>query len=65
MNFLLSDEQLEMQNAVLRFAAEQCDSARLHRIFDSESGHDAELWQGERRWARRTGACFGRDDGVG
>lgn len=46
MNFLLSDQQAEMQDAVRRLVADRCDSAALHRAFDGDSGFDAGLWQG-------------------
>jgi alkylation response protein AidB-like acyl-CoA dehydrogenase len=46
MNFLLSDEQREMQNSVERYFLEQCDSQRLHRAFDDAGDHDADLWRG-------------------
>lgn len=46
MEFLLSDEQIEMQDSVRRFLEKTCPSTQLHKIFDSESGHSPELWQG-------------------
>lgn len=46
MNFLLSDEQREMQHSVERYFVEQCDSQRLHRAFDDSTDHDADLWKG-------------------
>jgi alkylation response protein AidB-like acyl-CoA dehydrogenase len=46
MNFLLSDEQREMQHSVERYFLEQCDSQRLHRAFDDTTDHDADLWKG-------------------
>jgi alkylation response protein AidB-like acyl-CoA dehydrogenase len=45
MNFLLSDTQREIQEAVRRLLAERCDSAQLHRLFDGDSGFDPALWQ--------------------
>jgi len=46
MNFLLSDDQQEIQEAVRRYLAKTCQSVDLHRIFDSPSGHDIALWKG-------------------
>lgn len=46
MEFLLSDEQIEMQDSVRRFLEKTCPSTTLHEIFDSEDGHSPELWQG-------------------
>ncbi len=46
MNFLLSDEQMEMQRSVQRFLQERCGSQRLHEVFDGSDNHDAALWQG-------------------
>jgi alkylation response protein AidB-like acyl-CoA dehydrogenase len=46
MNFLLSDDQLEMQAAVRRYFDKACPMTRLHQLFDAESGFDAQLWQG-------------------
>lgn len=45
MNFLLSDTQREIQEAVRRLLADRCDSAQLHRSFDGDSGFDPALWQ--------------------
>ena len=46
MNFLLSDEQLEMQRSVERYLQERCASQRLHEAFDSPADHDDSAWQG-------------------
>ena len=46
MEFLLSDEQIEMQDSVQRFLEKECPSTELHKIFDSEEGHSLPLWQG-------------------
>ena len=49
MNFLLSPEQHEMQNAVLRYLDENLDTTVLHKLFDDASdtgGHDPKLWSG-------------------
>lgn len=44
MNFLLSPEQTEFQDTLLRFLDDRCPSTRLHELFD-EAGYDAQLWQ--------------------
>ncbi|MFT3754436.1 MAG: acyl-CoA dehydrogenase family protein [Pseudoxanthomonas sp.] len=44
MNFLLSDEQLAIVEAVRRVLAERCDALQLHKVFDGDSGFDAALW---------------------
>lgn len=46
MDFGLSEEQDLLQETVRQFVSQECPSPRLHEIFDSESGHDAELWRG-------------------
>ena len=46
MEFLLSDEQLEMQDSVRRFLDKNCPSTELHTHFDSDDGHPRDLWQG-------------------
>jgi len=49
MNFLLSPEQHEMQNAVARYLDESIDTTVLHKLFDDKSesgGHDPKLWSG-------------------
>lgn len=46
MNFLLSEQQNEMQRAVQRYFENVLSSTRLHQIFDSEDGRDSVLWQG-------------------
>lgn len=45
MNFLLSEQQLEIQEAVRRLVADRCASTRLHQVFDGDSGFDDELWR--------------------
>jgi alkylation response protein AidB-like acyl-CoA dehydrogenase len=46
MNFLLSEEQNEMQRTVQRFCESELPATRLHEMFDAEDEHDAALWQG-------------------
>lgn len=46
MNFLLSDEQLEMQRSVERFLNERCNSQQLHAAFDGPAEFDESLWKG-------------------
>lgn len=46
MNFLLSDDQREIQDAVERYCTGTLTSALLHHIADSDSGFDAETWRG-------------------
>ena len=49
MNFLLNDQQHEMQRAVERYLDENIDTTVLHELFDDESengGHDPKLWRG-------------------
>ncbi len=45
MKFELSEQQLALQDTVDRLLQERLDRQRLLRIFDSDDGHDAELWQ--------------------
>lgn len=46
MNFLLSDEQLEMQRSVERFLQERCNSQHLHAAFNGPAEFDDALWKG-------------------
>lgn len=46
MEFLLSNEQIEIQDTVKRFVEDTCPSTTLHEIFDSEDGFSAAIWQG-------------------
>ncbi|HEY2774748.1 MAG TPA: acyl-CoA dehydrogenase family protein [Candidatus Binatia bacterium] len=46
MDFGLSAEQKALAATVRRYLAERCPIARVRTIMDSESGHDAGLWQG-------------------
>lgn len=43
MNFLLSPEQIEFQDTILRFLDDLCPPTRLHQLFD-EAAFDASLW---------------------
>lgn len=45
MNFLLSEEQIEMQRSLQRLLDKACPSTHLHAIFNREESHDLELWQ--------------------
>ncbi len=44
MDFGLSQDQVLFQDTLRRFLAEQCPTARVRAIMESDSGHDAELW---------------------
>ncbi|MBV9996144.1 MAG: acyl-CoA/acyl-ACP dehydrogenase [Caulobacteraceae bacterium] len=44
MNFLLSDEQQQLQDALARLLRAECPSRRVHEIMDSQAGYDADLW---------------------
>jgi alkylation response protein AidB-like acyl-CoA dehydrogenase len=46
MNFLLSEQQGEMQRSVERYLAERCPPQRLHALFDADAPFDPGLWQG-------------------
>lgn len=44
MDFGLSPEQDQLKDALRRFLAEQCPSARIRTIMENDSGHDPDLW---------------------
>lgn len=44
LQFLLSDEQLSMQDELRRLLEPQCESRRLHAAFDADAPYDATLW---------------------
>ena len=44
MNFLLSDEQLQLQDTLARLLRAECTSKRIHDLMDAGAGHDADLW---------------------
>ena len=44
MNFLLSDAQIELQDALARLLRAECPSRRIHEIMDAGAGLDAALW---------------------
>lgn len=46
MNFGLSEDQLLLKSTIKRFLEEQCPTPRVRAIMESETGHDAALWQG-------------------
>jgi alkylation response protein AidB-like acyl-CoA dehydrogenase len=46
MNFGLSEEQVLLKTTIKRFLEEQCPTTRVRAIMESDSGHDAGLWQG-------------------
>src|SRR5690606_21586660 len=46
MNFLLSAEQLEIQDTIARYLADTCDSVILHREIESPSWQSQSVWQG-------------------
>jgi alkylation response protein AidB-like acyl-CoA dehydrogenase len=43
-NFGLSEEQVLLKETIRRFLAEQCATARVRAVMESESGHDEGLW---------------------
>lgn len=45
MNFGLTEEQVLLKDTIRRFLAEQCDTARVRAIMESETGHDPGLWR--------------------
>ncbi|MFN2426479.1 MAG: acyl-CoA dehydrogenase family protein [Candidatus Binatia bacterium] len=46
MDFGLSEEQKALAVTVRRYLTERCPSTRVRAVMESDSGHDAELWQG-------------------
>jgi len=46
MNFGLSEDQVLLKTTIKRFLDEQCPTARVRAVMESESGHDSGLWQG-------------------
>src|SRR5690554_4803981 len=46
MEFLLSEEQLEIQDTVRRFLDKNCPSTRLHEYFDSPEQLPDAIWRG-------------------
>lgn len=46
MNFLLSDQQREIQDSIAGFLREACGTEVLHREIDSDGWNSRELWQG-------------------
>ena len=46
MNFGLSEEQELLQETIDRFISNECGLVRLHEIFDGDSAHDPNLWEG-------------------
>lgn len=46
MNFGLTEEQILLKTTIKRFLEEQCPTTRVRAIMESDSGHDAALWQG-------------------
>jgi alkylation response protein AidB-like acyl-CoA dehydrogenase len=45
MNFLLSEQQLEIQRTVVRLLTERYDANAVHKVFDSATGFDENLWR--------------------
>lgn len=45
MNFLLSAEQLQLQDALAKILEQQCSSLYLHKFIDGEDGIDRGLWK--------------------
>src|SRR5213594_3790451 len=46
MDFGLSDDQLLLKATVRRYLEAECPTTRVRAIMESESGHDAALWEG-------------------
>jgi len=46
MNFGLSEDQVLLKDTIKRFLDEQCPPPRVRAIMETDSGHDADLWQG-------------------
>jgi alkylation response protein AidB-like acyl-CoA dehydrogenase len=46
MDFGLSQDQLLLKETIHRYLDAECPTARVRAIAESESGHDATLWQG-------------------
>jgi len=46
MDFGLSEEQALLQETVRSFVTNECPVTKLRKIFDGETGHDADLWSG-------------------
>ncbi|MET0984964.1 MAG: acyl-CoA dehydrogenase family protein [Steroidobacteraceae bacterium] len=46
MHFSLSEQQIEMQDAVRRFLAAEAPIRRVHAVFDGDDGYDATIWRG-------------------
>src|SRR5438093_12712531 len=46
MDFGLSDDQLLLKDTIRRYLGSECPTTRVRAIMESESGHDAALWQG-------------------
>jgi len=46
MDFGLSDEQRALAETLRRYLADECPATRVRATMETESGHDAALWQG-------------------
>jgi len=46
MDFGLSEDQVLLKEAIRRYLDSECPTTRVRAIMESESGHDAALWQG-------------------
>jgi len=46
MDFGLSEDQVLLKETVRRYLGSECPTTRVRAIMESESGHDAALWQG-------------------
>ena len=46
MDFGLSQDQVLLKDTLRRWLAEECPTTRVRAVMESESGHDAALWQG-------------------
>ena len=46
MDFGISEDQVLLKDSVRKFLEAECPTTRVRDIMESDSGHDAELWQG-------------------
>jgi alkylation response protein AidB-like acyl-CoA dehydrogenase len=46
MDFGLSEDQVLLKQTIRRYLGEQCPTTRVRAVMESDSGHDAALWQG-------------------
>jgi len=46
MDFGLSEDQIILKDTIRRWLASECPTSRVRAIMESDTGHDATLWQG-------------------